>query len=447
MPGVEPPQPINPIQGLENVSPSESVSSASSASSVSSTPPTSDSETSTIEESKLIASLFLPLVSSFPILKPPGNDEATVDSLSSILRSLFEAKKMSFLLDIMSQWGEMIDRMNQIFEDNLEAIREETKRIMKSTSYLIREEIRKADPHSDKVGSVTSIGAAEAASIENKIKNIDEEAVISLDRLDKFSQKIKEQSDLEIPFTVLFTVAGSLALGKMSVKNEAVEDLVKFVEKIQPAVPKIKVEEIQPLINLMVMALIIFRPLDEGMTPIKENEQQNFAKKVEEFAKDVIKMVNDPTFALLTIVNNIEKIHHLNSEEKRQFIATLKLILTSVALSLLYSLEVGKIQGDKFFGMEPLEFRALLDPTKPLLEPKPVEKMSSQEKLFRSLIHIIREQMAELPPEQISSTIDSVLSYLEKSRNVGKLLDPSKVLGQVLQSMNYVKPNPDPFFV
>lgn len=439
MPGVESTQPIGPIQGTEDISSSAPVSSQEKP----------DIGISTIEESKLVASLLLPLVSSFPLLPPPKKDDGTVDGLSSILTSMNERKKMNFLFGLMSQMREITSNMNKTFADNLKAIEEETKRIINSSDYRYEEEIRKkGDPHRGKVsGGMTPTAALGAAPLIDKVNESNKDSLISVDRLDKLSQKVKEKSNLEIPFTVLFTVAGSLALGKMSMKNDAVDDLAKFVEKIQPVVQQVKVEEIQPLINLMVMALIIFRPLDEGISNIKENEQHSFAKRVEDFAKDVIKMVSDPTFALLTIVNNIEKVDNLNPEQKRNFLAMLKLILASVALSLLYSLEGGKIQGDKFFGMEPIEFRALLDPNKPLLQVKPEEKMTSHENLMWSLINVIRAQIAELPPETVSSTIDAVLGYMEKRQNVGKLLDPSKVLVQVLQSMNYKTPLPDPLYV
>lgn len=409
MHNIESPQPIGPIHGPEETVEPE-VSKG--------TEP--DSGASTIEESKLIATLMTPLLSSMPLLIPPLKETETVDGLSSILDMMNERKKMNFLYSMAVQMGEIIHNMNETFADNLEEIKEETKRIIDSRAYLDKEEQRRKE----------------------KVHGVESEIAW----LDKLSRDFQIQANLEIPFTVLFTVAGGLALGKMETKNDAVNDVTKLVVRLQPLVPQVKLEEIQPLINLMVMAPIIFRPLDEQVGNSKVNEVKNYAKLVHNFAKDVIKMVTDPTFALLSVVNNIERVDHLNQKQKLHLIAMLKLILSSVALSLLHSLEVGKIQGGKFFGMEPIEFRALLDPNKPLLKPKPEEKMNPQEKLMWSLIHIIRLQMADLPSENISSTIDHVLEFLSQSQRVDKLLDPSKVLMQVFQSMNYKLPVANPLY-
>lgn len=409
MQNIESPQPIGPIHGTEETVVPE-VSKG--------TEP--DSGVSTIEESKLIATLMTPLLSSNPLLAPPTKEAEAVDGLSSILDMMNERKKMHFLFSMAAQLTEIIHNMNETFADNLEAIKEETKRIINSPAYRDKEEMRKKE----------------------KMHGVGSEIAW----LDKLSKDFQIQANLEIPFTVLFTVAGGLALGKMETKNDAMDDVIQLAVRLQPVVPQVKLEEIQPLINLMVMAPIIFRPLDEQVGHSKTNELKNYAKLVHNFAKDVIKMVSDPTFALLSIVNNIERVDHLNQKQKIHLIAMLKLILSSVALSLLYSLDVGKIQAGKFFGMERIEFRALLDPNIPLLKPKPAEKMDTQEKLMWSLIHAIRFQMADLPSESISSTIDHVLEFLSQSQRVDKLLDPSKVLIDVFQSMNYKLPTPNPLY-
>lgn len=425
MSNIESPQPIGPIRGPEEIA-APQVSKG--------TEP--DSGASTIEKSKLVATLLTPLLSSMPLLAPPMKEAETVEGLSSILDTMYERQKMSFLFSFVAQMNETVDKMNKNFAENLEAIREEIERIIKSPAYREKEEIRRREG----VGEVSRTASSSVEPLGDEIRSD------SIERLNQLSRDFQAQANLEIPFTVLFTVAGGLALGKMESKNDAVDDVAKLVVKLQPLVPQVKQEEILPLINLMVMAPIIFRPLDEQMGNSKANEQKNYAKLVQNFAKDVIKMVTDPTFALLSIVNNIERVDHLNAKQKAQLIAMLKLILSSVALSLLHSLEVGKIQGGKFFGMEPIEFRALLDPHKPLLQPKPEEQMNTQEKLIWSLIHLIRIQMVELPSESISSTIDHVLEFLSQSQRVDKLLDPSKVLMQVFQSMNYKLPTPNPLY-
>lgn len=438
MSNVPSPQPLSPIRGPAEV-PQE----------VAAPEIKEDRGASTIEASKLVATLLtLPLLSSAPILVPPSKESDSVEGMTSILASMNDRKKMSFLFSVAQQMGEIIHKMNETFAENLKEIQEETRRILESWPYRIKEEIRiKGDPKTGNVsGGLTPEAALALAPKEDHKKDLKVKAVDNVERLEQLHQKVKAQSELEIPFTVLFTVAGTLAFGKMALKNDALDDVAKLVERLQPITPQIKDEEIKPLINLMVMTPIIFRPLDEGIGNIKNAKQVDYAKLVENFAKDVIKMVSDPTFALLSIVNNIERVDNLTPDQKGKFIAILKLILTTVALSLIYSLDVGKIQEGKFFGMEPLELRALLDPDRelPLLDPK--KKMTPNEELMWTLINLSRLQMAELPRESKESSLDAIMEFLSKKSHVGKLLDPSKVLLQVLQSMDYKLPMPNPLY-
>ena len=400
-----------------------------------------DPTLSTIEASQIVAALLIPLV-SVPMLIPPTKNAETIQGLGSILNSMSERKKMDFLFSLSTQVTEITTHLNQIFMDSLDKIIEETRRILNSTSYRDEKEFRRQsrlpDEGKDEISGLAS--TAEKVELQSKIKTSNDESLSSIQGIDKLSHELRGMEKLDIPFTVLFTVAGTLALGKLSSENESAGDLVKLIQQLHPLVPEVKIEEIIPIINLMVMAPIIFRPLDEAMQHQKGGQRANYAQLIPNFAKDVIKMVTDPTFALLNIVNNIEQMDHLNPKQKQEFVALLKLILLSVALSLMYSLEVGKIQGDKFLGMEELEFKALLDPEKPLIKQKPEKEMSSNDRLIHSLVNQIRLQMADIPVEERSEAIQAILNFLKQNRRVDKLLEPSKVLTGVLEAMDYKIP-------
>ncbi len=389
---------------------------------------------STLEASQLVATLFAPLV-SVPVLSPPSKDNLAVESLSSILASMSERKKMEFLFSLVDQMGEITTNINDIFIRSLHAMIEETRRIINSTAYKNAKELAKEGHASTvKIKQLTSSENSDAA--KDKIQTTHVELLETLEQLNQLSEDAKNSQILSVPFTVLFTVTGTLALNKEYKSSEAAGDVILLTQKLQPLIPHIRMEDILPLINLMIMAPIIFRPLDEEIQNQKTGHHVDYTKLVLSFAKDVLKMVTDPTFALINGVNHIERMDQLQPKEKQSFIAVLKLILSSVALSLLYSLEVGKIHKGIFLGMESVEFKALLDPDQPLINPINSKNMSVNERLMNSLINQIRLQITDLPVEHREEVIQTILDFLKYHYRIDKLLDPAKVLSKVFQSMN-----------
>jgi len=399
-----------------------------------------DSTLSSLQASELVAALFVPFISA-PTLIPPAKEINTVQGLGSILASMSERKKMNFLFGIATQMRESTSQLNEIFMQSLEANIEETRRILNSYAHRDQQQFkRESFLPSENSSESDAVSFESKVSVTDKSHTFHQEVLNHLQKAESLSQDIKQVEKIDIPFTVLFTVAGALALGKTSDVNEGNKDIIKLVENLQPVISQVKVEEILPVINLMIMAPIIFRPLDESLQNSKTKTLVDYVKLVQNFAKDVIKMVTDPTFALLNVVNSIEQMEHLTSEQKKTFVALLKLILLSVALSLIYSAEVGKIQGDKFLGMQPLEFMALLDPDKPLIQVKSEQSRTTHDKLVYALIDQVRLQVGELPLESRNTTLHSILSFLEQSKRMDKLLDPAKVLTEVLHSMSYKLP-------
>ena len=114
----------------------------------------------------------------------------------------------------------------------------------------------------------------------------------------------------------------------------------------------------------------------------------------------------------------------------------LKVVLIGVALSLLYSAEVGKVQKGKFGGIEPEELRDLLL-GKLTGSPDPSKKLSEQEFLTSSLISRVWEQLEPLSIEDRTTAVEMLLSYITKQRDFDPMLDPAKVFDDAIDASRF----------
>lgn len=418
-------QPVGPLKGPTSV-PSEVSKSKES---------TGDSGVSTIEESKLVATLLVPII-SFPLLTPP-KEANTVDGLSTIMtRSqsltyafLFEmTKKMSDITqEVLDKWGE-----------NIQELKEELKKIMSSPQFMALEKMKKEEG----IGKITTAGG----NAVHDVKSVHENIAVTLDHLEKLGNNPKDNL---FTYTLLFSIGGGLALGAVDPKNAAVPTIERLVEYVQPMASHLSIQDTIPVINLMVMAPIFYRFLDEAVSNIKNKAPQDTAVMVNNFAKDVIKMVGDPTFALLSVVNNSEKINKLNPQQKQELVALMKLILASIALSLLYSLEVGKLKGNQFMGMEIKEFRAILKGEIEL--PQVKKNMTETDMMTKTLINQIRflldVELINVPGQTKDQFINGLSEFLGQSQKLDGLIDPakdfSKVLTKAMDTMDFKLPLPN----
>lgn len=181
----------------------------------------------------------------------------------------------------------------------------------------------------------------------------------------------------------------------------------------------------------MVVAPIYFNSWNEAVSNLRSGERHNYVQTAQNIAKDVIKIVTDPHFVRNTLVSRMRGTDQLSPENQERLARMLKIVLIGFALSLLYSVEVGKVQGGKFGGIEPEELRELILGTwnKPA---EPGKKLNLQEELTNSLFKRIHEQLGPLSQEDREFAANMLLDYITKPRALDLMLDPAKVLYETL---------------
>lgn len=202
-----------------------------------------------------------------------------------------------------------------------------------------------------------------------------------------------------------------------SVSYNPVRDMNEFINKFQPIFPNL-IPELIPIINLMVMPLIYYTFWDETFGKYKKKDRKNYADAIKKFVKSIIKMVSDSSFP-----------RSISFSNRGKSATVMKLVLSTVALSLLYSLEVGKVVGEKFWGMEPEELRGMLLGKISITEGKEADQLKIR------LLKLIKGQLADLEGEEKSQVLEVIFEYLMSSHDVEAMLDPAKVFSAVLSSM------------
>ncbi|MBA2368201.1 MAG: hypothetical protein H0V82_04150 [Candidatus Protochlamydia sp.] len=408
---------------------------------------------STIEQSKLIASLMTPSPNA-PLLFHPSNDAKPLAVVVSAMENNGKAL-VEFLRSMEDIENETINKILENWNRNLEEIEAYVKSQRENPNYQYQLDVSiKGDPKLGNVSGIQSPISANAAAANpsaanetpydflnaiNKLK-IDSS---TFERVPNITQA-NESPDIDnhatkVTMLAVSIIAGGLALTTIDITPTSItfSNPMQLVERLQPVFPQINVENIIPMINLMVALPIYGNALIEAIGNKKEREGENHLPAIQNFAASVLKMVSDPAFVMMTFVNKMNGADKMSPENKEQMGAMLKLILASVALSLLYSADVGKVQAGKFWGMEPQEFRDLLSGAVP--EPDPAIKQTKQQMLVASLIKQVNAQLAILPQAQKEQVIETLLAYVGSKRDLDKMMDPVKVLTENMNAEDPTK--------
>ena len=166
---------------------------------------------------------------------------------------------------------------------------------------------------------------------------------------------------------------------------------------------------------------------------MKSRDRHNHLPAIHNFAKDVIKIVVDSQFVNGILVQRMKGTEHLSPSDQERLSRMLKIVLIGVALSLLYSAEVGKVQEGKFGGIESEELRDLLL-GKFQETPSASSSPSEHEQLTTSLIARAWEQLKLLSVEDRVAAVDMLLSYVTKNRDLDPMLDPAKVFDEAIDA-------------
>ncbi len=420
-----------------------------------------DAGISSIEKSKAVATLMTP-PPNFPILISPAQNEVP---LALIIASLENSSKpiADFMRSIDIKMSEIADQMLNGWLKNIREIQEWVQSLINSPNYQYLQEIRlHGDQKQGNVSGVQDPTSANAAAANPTTAN---EApynfLTALERLQAFERvhASAPSSDsatvsnsnaddaarvVSIPIIAAMIIGGGMALGATELTTSTTGMTstpfvapVELMERLQPVFPQLIVQDIIPMINLMVAAPIYFNALEEAVSNIKERERDNHVETAQNFAKDVVKMVADPAFVMVTYVNKMPGADQMSPELKERMAAMLKLILASVALSLLYSIEVGKVKSDKYWGMEAQEFRDVL--TGKIAAPNPDQKQSTHDQLVATLIKQVNAQLDALPAEQRAEAVETILSYVGESHNLKTMLDPAKIFADVFTPVDPTK--------
>ncbi len=408
-------------------------SNSEASTSVSTTPYSSEtsqkgiSGASSIEQSRDVASLLMPLI-NFPHLVVPQYDLPSNSSSIALIGydaiQKFNLAMASLSISILETWAKNIN-------ENEERIRE----LINTPEYQARAEIQrfgtshptlKSDPTaaSDPITS----GATPSVDLLNSFNRL--HAIKTISEVSK--SEASSQDTVMVPFTALMMIGGVLTLGTAEVATSSVNasvnpssaPSVSAVEQLQ-TINVLNPADLIPVINLMVAAPLYYRSWEEAVSRFENKERVNQKNLIQNFAKDVIKMVTDPSFIASNLVSTMENMDPTKSKIRDQQVATIKLVLLSVALTLLYSQSVGKVQEGKFWGMEAEEFRGLLNGDIPL--PNLTKKSSLEDQLTVKLLLLIKDQLGLLPTAQKTSLISDILNYISGKKDVERMLQPVTV--------------------
>lgn len=400
-----------------------------------------DSGASSIEKSKAVKLEFVPPMNVPVLVAPTEQCEAfAVASLDAAGRPV-TSTIYSFVLK-----GE--DIKNSVLDawmKNLREIEEYVRQLIASPAYQQLQDIRlKKDPHSETVSSVQGVASADGAAARG-----DQVELLSVDR-SKVIERVSPSAEIPdtspptdstrvliLPLTVALLTGGGLAIATEAVQSaNPVAGVMEMVERLQPLFPTVSVQDLVPLINLMVVGPIYFNSWSEAISNLRSRDRHNHIPAIHNFAKDVIKIVTDPNFINGTLIQGMRGTEHLSPSDQDRLARMLKIVLIGVAISLLYSAEIGKVQGGKFGGIEQEELRDLLL-GKFSERPDPKAKLSEHEQLTASLIERIWEQLRPLSVEDRTAAVDMLLSYVTQSRDFDPMLDAAKVFDEAIASSNF----------
>ena len=396
-----------------------------------------DSGASSIQKSEEAAmAMYLAPAMNFPVLVMPSSDsDAALAGVTSLLSKgganveLFlqsaQLKMDSITSEMLDNWGKSIQQMNQDIKDILSSPAHRQVEEAKA-----REILAQQTKPQDNMSIVTFFDHA-----------------IKLERVDGAS-KVTEtsraaQAAKEVAVHVLSAamIGGALAIGsfEMSIAANGVTSTplvnsVELVERLQPLFPNL-LQNVLPTINLMVMPLIYFTSWDSTIGNAKNKEKASDLTMAQNFAKEVIQTVSNSAFFKINFVEQMLANKDATGSYKDQQVALLKLILACTALSLLYSVDVGKVIGNKFLGMEPQEFQGLLSGSIPITSPsQDNQKLTDSQRYQSTLIKLIKAQLDVLPPEEKVKVLNTLFEYFSAQRSMTSMLDPARVLGDVLDA-------------
>ncbi len=324
------------------------------------------------------------------------------------------------------------------YQENLDEIKAQIQKTISSPTYQALERARIHGGDGANVSGVQIASAANAAQANPVASGLINHIESLHHNMSSVTPAETDVAQMTIPMTTMLLIAGVPAIATMEISamsSNPIQGSLDIIGKLQQSLPGLGLQDVVPLINLMVMAPIYFNALIEATSHLPNKERENNVAAAKNFAQTIIKMVSNPDYIMVNFVNKMEGADRMSPERKQTISTTIRLILATVSLSLLYSVQTGKVQGKDFWGINPQELRDMLNGT--LTAPDPGQQTSDQGTLSATLINIIQVQLASLPVPQRLSTVNAILAFVSTSQSVKTMLDPHKVVNNVFAAMDF----------
>lgn len=414
------------LDGISNVQPLASINNDN----VQKNSSSEYDSSSIMEKSKSVKIELIPLM-NFPILSPPAEQEISwAVTLGDGTRQVLTTDALqTFLL----QEGNINKETVQAWMTNLREIAEYVQQLLASPMYQqIQEAFRNGDAN-ETISGVEGVAAANAAANKQKVDLLS--TLSHWQALEHISPTatVEDTSNPPDPSRALMIpLAAALLAGGLTIATETLQPTnllggaTELVQQVQALFPSVTMQDLVPLINLMVAAPIYFNSWNEAISNIKSRERQNHMPAIQNFAKDIIKIVSDPNFINNTLIQQMKGTKDLIPSEQERLSHVLKFVLLGVALGLLYSAETGKVQNGQFGGTESQELGDLL-----------MGKISNlDDPLKNNLITLARQQLQALSIEDRKIAAEMLLSYAAKSQDLDPMLKPANIIKDAFENVD-----------
>lgn len=397
-----------------------------------------DSSADTIEKSKSVVAAIIDL-SQFPRLEGPSNDLDITLAIETI--DAAGRKKVEFTNEMSAQLAEVGLETAQAWSENLREIEEQVKQLLVSPEYLYIQQIHAKGLPNQSNSDSAAITPSSSIGIVSALKNTHWENISPHAQINQPAQSESAGAVVVLPLAISVIIGGGLGLSHTipieKIGSNPLTHAVDLLDKMQPLL-SVKAADLVPLINLMIAVPMYYSSWRAAVDDLQNKGNRYYQQVAHSFAKDVIKMVTDPEFNILGMIRGMAEVEKLSPSEQDRVSTILKLVLIGVALSLMYTIEVGKVYGDQFGGMLPEELKELLKGNfVPQLDAD--GKLSEHAKLTLNLIQRAREQLAYLSPEDKEIAINLLFDYVDQSRQIDMMVQPRDVFKSALEGSDFAR--------
>lgn len=387
---------------------------------------TSSPSRDTIQSSEIIQ-LELPPIMGAPHLIPPNDPDClffVVTSVDSAGRPT-EQTIHSYVNAEKTSQNDMWDRFQETYREIAEYVRV----LLANPYYRDLLQITSQGEATTKIGGIQNIQTPHISSVINQMA-----AIENVSQEEKTQQKTSSFSEIILPLTGSL-LSGALVIG---VASGPAGSLVQVIESLQPLFPQVAVQNLIPLINLTIMGPIYFNLWNESREKQAQEtpRERTHIRTIQTFSKNILKIVNDPSFISSTLLAQIKGSESLSREDLCRLSNMLKIILLGTALSLMYSADVGKVQDGKFGGMTSEEFKSLLLGEWNDLSESHIPK-NEHEEITNSLIKQMWLILHELKNDDRAYILERLFNYVADPKMLSPMLEPSKVFKEVLASQTF----------